>query len=149
MERGEIMDKKEVILAVLAAADGAIHTPVQVQKILFLIDKKISNLIGGPYFNFTPYAYGPFDVEIYHLLENLAQEENVEIISNPNLRWAKYRLTIKGQKKGEEILNAMEAKVADYIKKLSSFIRSLSFAELISVIYNEFPEMKVNSVFKS
>lgn len=143
------MEKKEVVLAILATADGAIHTPVQVQKLLFLIDKKIPSLIGGPYFNFVPYTYGPFDLEIYHLLENLSQEEDVEIISNPNLRWAKYRLTIKGQKKGEEILNTIDKKASDYIKRLSSFVRSLSFAELVSVIYNEFPEMKVNSVFES
>lgn len=143
------MEKKEILLAALATAEGAIHTPVQIQKLLFLIDKKIPTLIGGPYFNFSPYAYGPFDVEIYNLLEELAQEQNVEIISNPNLRWSKYRLTIKGQKKGEEILNTLDKKAADYIKELSSFVRSLSFAELVAAIYNEYPEMKENSVFES
>lgn len=142
------MDKKEVILAVLATSDGAIHTPVQVQKLLFLIDKKIPNLISGPYFNFAPYAYGPFDVEIYNILEELGQEGEVEIIRNHSLKWAKYRLTIKGQKKGEELLAAMDPKASEYIRELSVFVRGLSFAELISVIYQEYPEMKKNSVFE-
>ena len=142
------MEKKEIILAVLATAEGAVHTPVQIQKLLFLIDKKIPNFINGPYFTFIPYSYGPFDAEIYNLLEELAQEENVEIISAPNLRWAKYRLTINGQKKGEKTLNTLDKKVVEYIIMLSSFVRSLSFAELVSTIYKEFPEMKKNSIFE-
>jgi len=142
------MRKKEIILAVLAAAKGAIHTPIQIQKLLFLIDKKIPNLINGPYFNFMPYSYGPFDIEIYNLLEELAQEEDVEIISTPNLRWSKYKLTINGQKEGERILNTLNKKVVEYIETLSFFVRSLSFAELVSTIYKEFPEMKENSIFE-
>ena len=142
------MRKEEIILAVLAAAEGAVHTPVQIQKLLFLIDKKIPNLINGPYFNFKPYSYGPFDIEIYNLLEELAQEEDAEIISNSNLRWAKYRLTINGQKKGEKILNTLNKEAGEYIKTLSFFVRNLSFAELVSTIYKEFPEMKENSIFE-
>ena len=142
------MRKKEIVLAVLAAAEGAIHSPVQIQKLLFLIDKKIPNLINGPYFIFKPYSYGPFDVDIYNLLEELAQEEDVEIISNPNLRWAKYRLTTNGQKKGIKILNTLNKEAVEYIKILSSFVRNLSFAELVSTIYKEFPEMKENSIFE-
>ena len=141
------MDKREIILAALATADGAIHTPVQVQKLLFLIDKKISHLVGGPYFNFVPYTYGPFDIGIYRLLEELEEKEEVEIIRNPTLRWSKYRLTIKGQEKGMEVLKEMDQKAADYIKELSLFVRKLSFAELVSAIYKEYPEMKENSVF--
>lgn len=141
------MEKREIILAVLATADGVIHTPVQIQKLLFLIDKKIPHLVGGPYFNFMAYAYGPFDIEIYHLLEELEEKEEVEIIRNPTLRWSKYRLTIKGQEKGVGVFKEMDQKAAGYIKELSSFVRSLSFAELISVIYKEYPEMKKNSVF--
>lgn len=144
------MEKKDIILAVLSAAEGVcvVHTPIQIQKLLFLIDKKIPNLINGPYFTFEPYSYGPFDVEVYNLLEELAQAEDVEIISDPNLRWAKYRLTINGQKKGEKILNTLNKKAIEYIKILSLFVRSLSFAELVSTIYKEFPEMKKNSIFE-
>ena len=142
------MGKKEIILAVLSVAEGVTHTPIQIQKLLFLIDKKIPNITNGPYFTFIPYSYGPFDVEIYNLLEELAQEEDVEIISDPNLRWAKYRLTINGQEKGGKILNILNKKAVEYIKILSSFVRSLSFAELVSTIYKEFPEMKENSIFE-
>jgi len=141
------MEKEEIVLAALATADGGIHTPVQVQKLLFLIDKKISPRVGGPYFNFVPYAYGPFDIGIYRLLEELEEKEELEIIRHPMSRWSKYRLTIKGQEKGVGVLKEMDQKAADYIKELSLFVRKLSFAELVSAIYKEYPEMKENSVF--
>lgn len=143
------MDRKDIIIVALVASDGAIHTPVQIQKLLFLIDKNLSKHLKGPFFNFEPYAYGPFDSDIYSVLENLEKEGFVETISSPNLSWSKYRLTPQGQKRGYELLNSIDSKIADYIRKLSEFIRSLSFSELLSVIYKEYPEMKKYSVFRT
>ena len=50
------MDKKKILLGALATQEDVIYTPVQVQKLLFLIDRKIGNNIGGPFFKFKPYA---------------------------------------------------------------------------------------------
>jgi hypothetical protein len=56
------MDRSSLVLAALAAAGGnAAFTPVQVQKLLFLIDREAGRLVGGPHFDFLPYDYGPFD----------------------------------------------------------------------------------------
>ena len=142
------MTQKEIILASMAASDGAIHTPVQIQKLLFLIDKQLSDRLSvRPFFNFIAYDYGPFDKEIYRLLEDLADNDFVEIIEEKHIRWKRYRLTYSGQKKGEEILSKLEKEVAEHIRKLSHFVRSVSFAQLVSAIYNEYPEMRENSVF--
>jgi hypothetical protein len=140
--------KGDIVLAALAAANGAEHSPVQIQKILFLIDKKIATDLGGPFFDFIPYDYGPFDRAIYDVLDELASKGFVEVIAYPDLRWRKYRVNLAGQKTGEEILTLLPPKVSDYIARLSEFVRSLSFAQLVSVIYNAYPEMKANSVFR-
>lgn len=141
------MTQKEIILASMATSDGAIHTPVQIQKLLFLIDKRLVDELGGPFFNFIAYDYGPFDKEIYRILESLAIEDLVEIIEDEEIRWKRYRLTFKGQRQGEIILNSLDDDAADYIRKLSKFVRKLSFPQLVSTIYNEYPEMRENSVF--
>src|SRR5206468_7956083 len=88
--------KIEMILAALAAGDGATYSPVQIQKLFFLIDKKIPWAFEGPHFNFIPYDYGPFDVRIYSNLSALSIGGFVEILREPGLRWHKYRLTPKG-----------------------------------------------------
>ena len=142
------MTRDELILAALSAAGGGTFSPVQVQKLFFLIDQRIPGLIGGPYFDFEPYDYGPFDPAVYSELEGLADRGCVEIISDQNLRWKKYRLTAKGLIAGTELFNQLGPETSSYISTLVQFVRRLSFAELVAAIYKEYPEMKVNSVFR-
>ena len=68
------LGQTDIILAALAASRGAAHSPVQMQKLLFLLDKRLANELGGPHFNFIPHHYGPFDRTIYDLLEQLATQ---------------------------------------------------------------------------
>jgi DNA-binding PadR family transcriptional regulator len=140
------MDRRNIILTAFAPADGASFTPVQVQKLLFLIDKEIPKLVGGPYFDFQPYYYGPFDASLYDELSMLESEGYVEVL--PEQTWLSYRLTETGQKTGEELLNSLSPKAQEFIKTISAFVRSLSFSQLVSAIYKAYPEMKANSVFK-
>jgi len=141
------MDRKETILAAFAAADGASHTPVQVQKLLFLIDREIPDFVGGVHFNFQPYNYGPFDVSLYDELAELGNENYVEII--PEHNWMSYRLSDKGQGVGTALLKSLDPKAQNFIKQISVFVRSLTFSQLVSAIYKAYPDMKVNSVFQA
>ena len=142
------MIKRDFVLAVLAAADGASHTPVQVQKLFFLLDRKAPNLVGGPHFNFQPDDYGPFDVAVYRELESLASDNLVEIQTVNDTRRKTYRTTPSGQTKGSQLLASFGEPIAEYVSQLSLWVRSQSFAQLVSSIYTHFPDMKVNSVFQ-
>jgi len=142
------MTREELVITALAASNGAIHTPVQMQKLLFLIDKKIPESFGGPHFHFTPYAYGPFDSQVYGSLDVLANSGLVDVLSEPHLRWKKYKLAEMGLEKGKELLSSLHPPIQAYLRELSSFVRGLSFEELVSSIYREYPEMKVNSIFR-
>ena len=142
------MDRASFILCALTPAQCAAYSPVQVQKLFFLLDKGIGAYVGGPYFNFEPYHYGPFDQEVYSTLEELAAEGLVEIELEPRGRWNTYRLTPEGQQKGEELLERLPEEVQRFIRNVSEFVRKLSFAQLVSAIYKAYPEMKANSVFQ-
>ncbi|MBI5826721.1 MAG: hypothetical protein HZB22_03200 [Deltaproteobacteria bacterium] len=141
------IDKKLIVLAALAASKGKTHTPVQIQKLLFLIDKNVPQMVQGPHFDFTPYDYGPFDKDVYTVLEGLAKEGLVEIIESGQI-WKKYALTLKGQELGQKVLDSLESKGREFINELSTFVLSLSFPQLVSAIYKAYPEMKQNSVFR-
>lgn len=141
------MDRTELVLAAMAPAEGARHTPVQIQKLLFLIDRNIPSDVRGPHFDFQPYHYGPFDREVYVELEKLAQEGDAEIC--PVTRWKTYRLTAQGQEKGDRLLSQLSPRAQEYIKKLSAVVRRMSFSELVSAIYRAYPDMCENSVFQS
>ena len=141
------MEQREIVLGALASSLGAEFTPVQVQKLFFLLNKNISTHIGGPVFAFTPYDYGPFDQNVYHTLNQLALEGLVEIIDVPGRQWKKYSLTEAGVEEGRRYLQTLPQIVQDYIRQVSDYVRSLTFMQLVSAIYKNYPEMKVNSVF--
>jgi len=143
------MDKHSIILAALAPAKRDAHTPIQVQKMLFLLDKNIPEYINGPLFHFKAFHYGPYDKNIYRVIDELSEQGLIEIdIDEVGKIWRTYRLTRLGQTKGEEILKALEEAPRKYIKDVSDFIYKVSLGELIAAIYNEYPEMKVNAVFQ-
>lgn len=140
------MERRDLVLAVLAASNGARHSPVQVQKLFFLVDQRVASKVGGPHFEFVPYDYGPFDRAVYDELRQLEADGLVEIGTDG--RYPSYALTPAGQVAGDTFLNELPPQVVDYIRRLSDFVRSLSFSQLVSVIYREYPSMRANSVFQ-
>ena len=140
------MDKKQIVLAGLYPASQKNHTPVQVQKLFFLLDKNIPQLIDGPLFDFQPYNYGPFDKNVYRTIEELSEEGLVEI--NPAFSMLTYRLTSEGQNEGEKIFNSLDPVAQKYINEISNFVLTHSFSSLVSAIYKAYPDMRQNSVFQ-
>jgi hypothetical protein len=140
------MNQRDIVLAGLAPANGAAHSPVQVQKLFFLLDRNIPREIDGQQFNFQPYNYGPFDKAVYDVLELLELEGYVDIIPEHSFQW--YKLTVKGQEEGDRLLSALPEYTQKYIAEVSEFVRRLSFSQLVSSIYKAFPEMRANSVFQ-
>jgi hypothetical protein len=138
------MKRSDLMLAALSVADGGLYTPVQVQKLFFLMDREIPALINGPLFQFEP--YGPFDAAVYRELDKLHHCDMVQII--PQGTWSSYRLTKQGQDRGEECIKRLDPKAVAYIRSVSEFVRKLSFTELVSAIYKAYPEMRENSVFQ-
>lgn len=141
------LSRKDIILACMATCASHTYTPVQMQKLVFLVDQ-LKAEVGGPYFNFQPYHYGPFDKAVYEDLLALQCESAVEIVSDERLKMSKYRLLSRGEACGRAILDTFTTDTRNYIQNLSDFVRQASFADLVSAVYDRFPEMKVNSIFK-
>ena len=141
------LDRRQIILAAMAAGgQDATYLPVQVQKLFFLIDREAPAAFNGPHFNFQPYDYGPFDKTVYECLDYLNAEGAVEVINNG--RYRTYRLTPTGYQTGFAVLGGVSAPARDYLQRISQWIRTLSFQQLVTAIYARFPDMKVNSVFR-
>jgi hypothetical protein len=140
--------QQAIVLGAMAAGKDATYSPVQIQKLLFLVDKRLSRHTGGPHFNFQPYHYGPFDSAVFAVLDSLETRGFVHIDRNPDQRCRSYRLTPTGQTKGQQILDSLNKPVAEYITRLSKFVRAQTFAQLVSAIYKAYPETRVNSVFQ-
>ncbi|MBI3465207.1 MAG: hypothetical protein HY000_19450 [Planctomycetes bacterium] len=141
------MNRRELVLAALAASGGATHTPVQIQKLLFLLERTVPQHVGGQKFSFQAFDYGPFDPSVYKEIEQLEKTGLARIDRTQYPSMKTFALTLTGQEQGEIALQQLPADVQDYFRRVSQWVRSLSFANLVSAIYHAYPDMKVNSVF--
>lgn len=141
--------RQELVLAALAAGDSNSElSPVQAQKLFFLIDKNVAQALGGEQYNFQPYDYGPFDSAVYSDLDWLSvpQEGMVEVVRNG--RYRTYRLTERGKQYGQQKLAAINGEAGDYFGRAKDWVKSLSFQSLVKAIYQHYPDMRANSIFR-
>lgn len=142
------MDDGRFVLAAMSPAGGESYSPAQIQKLLFLIDREISDLVGGSRFLFQPYHYGPFDRRVYAVLEMLEAKGDVDI----GYSWSDcrtYTLTPDGLESGRRAIGEFDARARDFMERASRFVREQTFAKLVAAIYKAYPEMRVNSVFQN
>jgi uncharacterized protein YwgA len=144
----DLTHRQKIMLAALAAEGGGVFAPVQVQKLFFLLDTNVAAELGGRQFSFEPYDYGPYDRCVYTELEALARQGLVAIEAASGAAKRKYSLTAAGYQTGQSVLKGLNPRAQEYLQRVSAWIRSLGFAELVGAIYQQYPDMKVNSVFR-
>lgn len=141
------MDREELILAAFAAGGkDVIFSPVQAQKLFFLIDREAKHLVDGPHFNFRPYDYGPFDKSVYDAIDAMSMTGMTTVQSSG--RYRSYGLTASGFARGSAKLDSLPENAKTFITEVANWVRSLSFGQLVSSVYQAYPDMKVNSIFR-
>ena len=142
-----VRNRVDIVVAAFAAAGpGVSFDPIRVQKLLFLIDRVVSERIGGPFFDFRPYRYGPFDSAIYGVIEEMVSAHDAQIdTSGP---YPRYSLTEAGDARGEVVLASFPAPVTDYFGRAARWIRLMPYRRMLAAIYREYPEMAENSVVR-
>ena len=143
------MTRDDVVLLLLHFAGNNGFTPVQLQKAAFLASDRGPSLFDeGSTFNFKPYDYGPFDKNVYRSVEELERRGLVATLVSSSRRWKDNFITDDGNTRAVQLLNSLDEEEKGFIKEVSDYVTSLSFSDLVSAIYEEYPEMKENSVFQ-
>jgi len=136
-----------VLLALLAARHHAL-TPVQLQKSLFLLGRRRPKDVGKGFYNFRPYDYGPFDVAVYTDADHLVAEGLVAVNASEGRSLRRYYLTPKGKTEAEHLAPTVAAGAMQYLRAVVPWSQKLSFNELVRAIYEAYPDMRQNSVFR-
>jgi hypothetical protein len=141
-----VRHRNQVLLLALAAAPEHSLTPVQAQKIAFLVSQEAKRLAPKPFYKFVPYDYGPFSSDVYKDLEGLARRGLVSVELPPTVKVRRYRLTPEGK---DCVLDIQEesGELSNYVTQATEWVSNLSFPELVSAIYARYPAFKRNSVF--
>lgn len=141
--------RQELVLAALASGQSSSElSPVQAQKLFFLIDENVENEIGGRMYSFTPYDYGPFDSSVYSDLDSLSHGDGACIEISRAGRYRTYRLTDCGRTIGLNKLKSISPVAADYFGRAKDWVKGLSFQALVKAIYQAYPKMRTNSIFR-
>ena len=141
------MEKKDLLLMVVAAGGGVPLTPVQLQKTLFLLGKNLKQL-PEDFYDFEPYHYGPFDTEVYSDADSLEVEGMLLSVRSPKGNWVDRAVTPEGLKRVEEIEKELSGPSQQYVQAVVEWAQSLSFSHLVKTIYDHYPEYRENSVFR-
>jgi hypothetical protein len=148
LDSPRVLNRRDLVLAVLASSEGRPYTPAQLQKAVFLISRNLPRLFDGPGFKFVPYDYGPFDSDVYQEAENLRRAGDAIIAPSDVGRWSTYAASEAGVTRGRGLLARLDEPARQYLQKVSDWVRSQSFSSLVKSIYDAYPEMRANSIFR-
>jgi uncharacterized protein len=146
--RTNIMKREVWTLLALSAAGGEPLSPVQLQKSVFLFGKLLpKEATRENFYEFTPYNYGPFCLEVYKDADLLAERGLVDKSVDLGRGYSQYRSTANGQLEGDTLLSDLSLPIQEDVKAIVEWVKTQSFRGLVSAIYEKYPEYKVNSVF--
>lgn len=140
------MKRQDWTLLAISIANGRGLSAVQLQKVLFLLERGVPKEIGKPFYKFVPYNYGPFDSAVYEDARRLASQDFVNI-TKPTGRYTVYNITPEGAEHARQLEPQAPPRAIKHLRDVVAWVQGLSFAELVRAIYTRYPDMKANSVF--
>ena len=143
------MKRADWLLLALAQGKGDPLTPVQLQKVLFLLGRERRAAAGRAFYKFVPYNYGPFCRDIYTDAEALEADGLVRIDrAEPGRAWPEYSATAAGLRRSVQLKKSAPPDGAQYLARVVDWARGLNFQQLVKAIYDRYPDQKINSVFR-
>jgi DNA-binding PadR family transcriptional regulator len=140
------MDRTDWLLLFLGLPGGPYETDqIRVMKGMFIFSQEGPKDVRRLY-DFQPYDYGPFDVQIYHDLEWLEFRGLIRIVSVEDTNRRLYRLTEKGQGRVAELITRAAAPAVLTLRQIKQKVTSLSFIDLLKDVYRRYPKYAAKSV---
>ena len=137
------MTKLDILLAIVAAAEGQPLQPVHLQKVAFLVGQEFPQNLPEDYYQFYNYHFGPFSAAIYSDAEALEY-------------WGQLRIQQGDQPRNRRYFSAehvsldaidLPPRMRQYISETVLWAREQSFQELVRSIYYLYPEYLEYSLF--
>jgi uncharacterized protein YwgA len=136
-----------ILVALAKAGDNGL-TSVQLQKVLFLLGQRREGSVGSRYYKFVPYNYGPFSKDVYSDADQLILDGAVEVDASGGRSLRIYRLTEHGKHLADSLESELPGEGTDYLAKAVPWAQSQTFSQLVRAIYEAYPDMRENSVFR-
>lgn len=137
------VSRSDILLAIVAAANGKALSRVHLQKVAFLVSEEFKGKLPKDFYTFDKHNYGPFcpditvdtDMLLYWgwIRANAGTDRNTEMYS------------ISEQSNLDELLLAEDIK--RFIKETVAWVADMSFSKLVRAIYLRYPEFLERNIF--
>lgn len=135
-----VANRKDILIAIVAAAGEKGLDPVQLQKSVFLVGEKFEGCLPEDFYQFKPHDYGPMAVDVYRDIEACCYDRSVDVRADADNR---PNYLVREQTKG-----ALPDRLDSEIRRIVAWVTCMSFNELIRAIYYRYPEQQENSKFR-
>jgi uncharacterized protein len=146
------MRRQDWLLLLLALRDASEPLdPVRLQKGMFLFAREAHPPPAETY-EFVAYDYGPFSVQIYWDLEEMADSGLILAAPMPGYSWSRHLTTASGLARAQDALDEMAPEArgrAAQLQQLKQGVLSLGFRDLLSHVYSRYPDFSDKSVFRA
>lgn len=137
------VDRQDVLLAIIEAADARGLKRVHLQKAVFLVAEEFKGKLPDDFYAFTKYHFGPFSHDVYRDAEILNHSGCISIKYGEERRDDTFAIVADCGIESIELPDSLTR----YIEKSVDWIIDMDFPELVRAIYYLFPEYQENSRF--
>ncbi len=136
------MERKDWLLLLLEEE----LDPIRIQKGMFLFAKG-SGAPEDELYDFQPYNWGPCSFTIYDDLDSLYEDGLIERRPVPGKSWSRYQVTGSGRSLITKA-RGQGSPASRYLNKIKGSIKEASFNDLLTSVYEKYPEYATQSHFQ-
>jgi hypothetical protein len=144
-----LIGKPQIALLLILDGEQTLD-PIRIMKGLFLFSMETPEHLLAPYerYDFIPYSFGPYSYDIDRDLDRLVEHGYVKISKKAGKSWNYYYLSEKGKREAQELASEMPPQAIAYLRKVRTFVLSVSFTKLLDTIYAKYPGFATKSRYK-
>jgi len=113
---------------------------------MFLLKMEAADYVGGTFYDFKPYNYGPFCSTIYQDVDYLVLLGLVR--EQQSGSYKVYVTTPAGRDKADNNIRKLTKKPKEYLSDLVDWVSSVDFGQLLRSIYAKYPKFAKKSLFR-
>lgn len=146
----DISRRQRLLLELLSTSDGETLDPIRIMKAEFLLSMEAPNslLSDQDKYQFEPYNYGPYSVDVYRDLDRLGLFGFLSSSRVPGRNWNRYAASEMGRREAQKLRGDISPKLLDFIGELRNFVIGNSFESLLRSVYSKYPDYAAKSVFR-
>lgn len=138
------VSSSEILLAIIAAAEGRALSRVHLQKVAFLVSEEFKDRLPEDFYSFDKYDYGPFCIEIYNDTAMLDYWGQIQTQRRGEGNDESYAISEDVSFDGLQL----DEDIKRYIKNTVAWVAEMSFGQLVRAVYRLYPEFLERSKFR-